>query len=356
MKNGQKMNQAKILGILSFVLVACGGSNSPPPAAQSTTPPSLPPSMAGGTAPSAASANAPPENAAPTSEELAKGIKAFNAGDMAGAKTSFEAAIKKNPKDADATYYLGLVADKGGDKAGAEKSYKEALSLKPDHEDAAQNLGALYIDGGRFDEALLATRPALAKHPKNAGLHTNIAVALASKGDVGAVREFEEAAKIAPSDAMLAFTYGHWLGIMKRPDEAAAKLRAARPLAGDDVALVAAIGHEMLLIRDVSDCVPTFDKAITLKDTAEFRTERALCKLGGKDEDGALVDLQAAVKKDPNFALAHYWLATRLAAKNEWKKVVTEFDTYLKLAPSGPLAPQAKERLKVARDKAAGKK
>ena len=355
MKNGRKMNQAKILGLLSLVIVACGGSSPPPTAAQNTTPPSLPPSMVGG-ASSAASASTPPETAAPSSEELAKGIKAFNAGDMAAAKTDFEAAIKKNPKDADANFYLGLVADKGGDKAGAEKLYKEALSLKPDHEDAAQNLGALYIDGGRFDEALLATRPALAKHPKNAGLHTNIAVALASKGDVGAVREFEEATKIAPSDAMLEFTYGHWLGVMKRPDEAAAKLRAARPLAGDDVALVAAIGHEMLLIRDVSDCVPTFDKAITLKDTAEFRTERALCKLGGKDEDGAFADLQAAVKKDPNYALAHYWLATRLAAKNEWKKVVTEFDTYLKLAPSGPLAAQAKERLKVARDKAAGKK
>ncbi|MEO6419717.1 MAG: tetratricopeptide repeat protein [Polyangiaceae bacterium] len=310
----------------------------------------------GGPAASSASANTPPENAGPASEDLTKGIKAYTAGDMAGAKASFEAAIKKNPKDADAFCYLGLVADKGGDKAAAEKSYKDALALKPDHEDAAQNLGALYIDGGRFDEALLATRPALAKHPKNAALHTNIAVALASKGDVGAVREFEEATKIAPTDAMLEFTYGHWLGVMKRPDEAAAKLRAARPLAGDDIALVAAIGHEMLLIRDVADCVPTYDKAISLKDAAEFRTERALCKLAGKDEDGAFADLQAAVKKEPTYALAHYWLATRLAPKGKWAQVVTEFETYLKLAPTGPLAAQAKERLKVAHEKAGGKK
>lgn len=347
-------NESKILGLLSIVMVACGGSSPPPATSQSTTPPTLPPSM-GGPAPSD-SANIPPENAAPTSEELSKGIKAYTAGDMAAAKTSFEAAIKKNPKDADAFCYLGLVADKAGDKAAAEKSYKDALALKADHEDAAQNLGALYIDAGRFDEALLATRPALVKHPKNAALHTNIAIALASKGDVGAVREFEEATKIMPNDAMLAFTYGHWLGVMKRPDEAGAKLRAARPLAGDDVGLVAAIGHEMRLIRDVVDCVPTFDKAISLKDTAELRTERALCKLGGKDEDGALADLQAAVKKEPGFAVAHYWLATRLAPKNQWKQVVTEFETYLKLAPSGPLAKGAQEHLKIARDKAAGKK
>ncbi len=349
------MKNAKILALLSMAMVACGGSSPPPTNAQSTTPPALPPSMQGGPDP-AASANIPPENAAPASEELSKGIKAYTAGDMAAAKSSFEAAIKKNPKDADAFCYLGLVADKAGDKAAAEKSYKDALALKPDHEDAAQNLGALYIDGGRFDEALLATRPALAKHPKNAALHTNIAVALASKGDVGAVREFEEATKIAPTDATLEFTYGHWLGVMKRPDEAAAKLRAARPLAGDDVGLVAAIGHEMLLIRDVADCVPTYDKAISLKDAAEFRTERALCKMAGKDDDGALADLQAAVKKEPGYAPAHYWLATRLAPKNQWKQVVTEFETYLKLAPSGPLSKGAQEHLKVAREKAAGKK
>lgn len=278
-------------------------------------------------------------------------MKALDAGDAQGAKTAFEAALKKDAKDADASFYLGVALEKLGDKAGAEKRYKDALVARPDLDSAAVNLGALYIDGTRFDEALLVTRQALQKQPKNPALHTNLAVALASKNDAAAAtRAFDEAVKLAPNDVMTQITYAQWLGNWKRPDEAAAHLRAARPLA-KEVGVLAAIGHELRMVAAFGDCIPTFDKAIEMKDAAELRTERALCKVGAKDDGGALEDLQTAVKKEPAYAPAHFYLANRLAIAGKFAEAVKEYEAYLKLAPKGDLAKQAQERAKLAREK-----
>lgn len=279
-------------------------------------------------------------------------MKALDAGDAAGAKTILESAIKKNPKDADALFYLGVALEKLNDKAGAEQRYKDALTARPDLDSASVNLGALYIDASRFDEALLVSRQGLQKAPKNPALHANLAVALASKNDIGAAtRSFDEAVRLAPNDPMLQVTYAQWLGNWKRPDEATDHLRAARPMA-KDVGVLAAIGHELRLVGAFSDCVPTFDKAIEMKDAAELRAERALCKVGAKDDAGALDDLQTATKKEPNFAPAHFYLANRLAQGGKFADAVKEYEAYLKLEPKGDLAKQATERAKLARDKA----
>ncbi|MFO0673270.1 MAG: tetratricopeptide repeat protein [Polyangiaceae bacterium] len=127
--------------------------------------------------------------------------------------------------------YSGVAAERLGDKAGAEKRYKAALEARPDLDSAAVNLGALYIDGGRFDEALLVTRQGLQKAQKNGALHLNLAVALASKNDVGAAGPaFEEAMKLSPGDPMQVITRN---GSRCGADEAATRLRAARPMAKD---------------------------------------------------------------------------------------------------------------------------
>jgi Tfp pilus assembly protein PilF len=342
--------------VLVLALVACGGSKQSTDGPTPQTPPRLPPSMSGGGLGGSGGADVPPENTV-GSEEVAKGEKALTSGDVTAAKSYADAALKKNPKDPEAFALLGEIAEKSSDKPGAEKAYKDALKLRPDLETAAVNLSAMYDEGEKWDDAEKVSRAGLTKHPDNPALHFNLAVALAGKNDAaGSTKEFDDATRLAPNDPVYLFTYGHWLGVFKQPDAAAVKLRAARPLAGDDVSILASIGNEMRLVGAWADCVPTFDKAIGLKDLAELRTYRALCKLAGKDKTGALADLQAAVAKEPKFAPAHYYLAGQLAQGGKFKEAAAEYDTYIKLSPNGPLAKQAQERAKLARDKAAGKK
>lgn len=329
-----------------------GGSQTPPattPPAGGATVATTPPAGGGGAGGGGGGGGdmSTEAVAAGSSEEAQRGIKAFQAGDMDGAKTAFTEAVKKHPKDGEAVYYLGLVAEKQGDKKTAEADYKKALELRPDLENAAVNLGALYIDSNRYDEALLVTRQGLQKHPQTAQLQMNLAIGLANKGDEGASeRAFQDVIKAMPNDANAHFVHGHWLAVWKHADEAAAELRAARPLAQNDVGVLAAIGHEFATIRDPADCVPTFDKAIQIKDAAELRTERALCKLAAKDEAGAQSDLEAAVGSDASFAPAHFWLGNLYAKKDKLKEAQTQYEAYLKLQPSGPLAKQAQAHLK----------
>ena len=334
--------------VLPFALAACGGDTPPPETAHNdvSTPPKLPPSMMGKTGASPAGSADMPQGAA-ANDEVAKGMKALETGDLPGAKTHFEAAIKKNPKDVEALAYLGRVADEQGDKATAEKRYKEALKNVPDFEPAAEDLSALYVLASKWDDAIAVARPTLAKHPSNGALHMNLATALAGKGDPAAsAKEFDEAIRIVPSDPNYLYDYAHWLIVWKQPDVALTKLRAARPLTTDPK-LLGAIGFEMRLAGGFADCVPTYDKAIAGLDAAEFRTDRALCKLGLKDKAGALADLQAAVAKEPANARAHYYLGGRFAEAGKVKEAIVEYEAYVKLAPSGDLAKQAQERIKI---------
>jgi tetratricopeptide (TPR) repeat protein len=351
------MREGKIAfgSLLALALVACGGSAPPAQtggaASTSGTAPAAPSGDSAALADTSASS---PQPAA--TPELAAGIKAFDLGNFADARKSFEAATKKNPNDYQALYNLGLTCEKLSDRPAAEAAYKSALSAKPDLDTAAADLSALYVDEGRVDDALAVARTGLSKHPGSPALHENMGVALAARGDQeNAMKEFGAAIQLAPKDPMLQLTLAHWLNVWKVRG-AAPHLDAARDLVKDDYGMIASIGHEYRMAGEFDSCVKTFDRAVTVKDGGEVRTERALCKLGQKDEKGMLDDLQAAVAKEPSYAPAHYYLGGRLAKAKRFKEAAAEYAKVIQLEPSGSLAKPATERMKAAQDEAAKKK
>ncbi len=328
--------------VLLITACACGGPDKP--AVDDTHPTA-----------SATTTTAPDPSAnqvqKPSSPDAARGVSALQSGDFPSAKTAFEAAIASNPRDADAHHYLGVTLEKLNDKTGAEREYKAALALKPDLAEAAANLGAMYVEAQRWDDAIAVLKPAVQKRGDSAATQFNLALALTGKGDqASAARAFDAAIKLTPTDAMLLYTYGHTLATWGGQNAAAvAKLKAARD-AGSEADLLGSIGHELLLLRAIPDCISAFDKAIAVKDGAQFRTDRALCKLAGKDEPGATADLEAAVQSDPKYGLAHYWLATRRMAAKRWSDAAKELEAYIKLEPNGPKLKTAQEALSVAKN------
>lgn len=252
----------------------------------------------------------------------------------------------QDPKGGDALFYRGVDQEKAGDKVGAEKSYREALAKNPTLDEATMNLSALLIDAKKFDEASKLLREAIRRRKDDAPLHTNLAVALASSGDQpGSTAEFNEAARLAPKDAGVRLTHAAWLASWKDRTGALSKLNEAKNLVKDDVGMLAEIGFEQKSLGAFAECVSTFDKAIGLKDSAELRTYRGLCKLGMKESDGAAADFKAAIAADANAAPPHFYLAGRYAEAGKIKEATGEYEAYLKLAPNGPLASQAKERI-----------
>ena len=138
-----------------FVLAACGGDPKPveSPSNHTVDPPLT---NASRTRPHA-----------PSSGEVAKGTSAAQPTEsFPEARAAFEAAIKKNPKQADAHYYLGLVFDRMGDKGGAQKEYQTALDLAPEMAEAAANLVAVLTEAQRFDEAVGGSEEGARQEPE----------------------------------------------------------------------------------------------------------------------------------------------------------------------------------------------
>jgi tetratricopeptide (TPR) repeat protein len=328
------------MAALLVAFSACGGSTAP--AASAASEPVAKPGAA---------ANAP---STPSRDEaaFAEGTSAIKAENWERARAAFETAIRDNPRRADAYYYLGVVMEKTKDPVSAEAHYKKALSLSPDLHEAAENLTAIYIDARQFDDAVAVAKQALARNRTSANLLLNLAVALSGKGEVNAAsKAFEDAMALSPNDARFYLAYAHHLVGAQKTDLAVAKLKQAERIAGDDAALLGTIGFEFRTARAVPECIAAFDKAIALKDNADFRANRALCKYAAQDKAGAIADLKAATQADPTFAPAHYWLGSWLHEDGRFNEAVVEYSAYLKAAPSGPLANAAEAKKWLAKKK-----
>ncbi len=338
---------ALVAGLAGASLGCGGGGPEGQVAEPPRTPPALPPSLA--KVPGRAPAGAP-------SADVVKGKAALEQGDEAGARAAFEAALAKAPNDADAHAYLGALLEKG-DKAAAERHYRAALASAPGHEIGSVNLSALLLDTGKYDEAIAIARAGAEQHAQSAALAENLGVALASKGDeAAATTSMELAVRLAPKDPLALLTLGQWLGKWKKTDAAKERFLQAEKLAGGDLGVLASVGFELKNVGAFADCVRVLDGTIAKKDAAELRTYRALCKLGARDKAGALADLEAAVAKEPKYAPAHFYLGGRHAEAGKWKDVLTDYETYLKLEPDGPMKKAAEERVKLAKEKLKGAK
>jgi Flp pilus assembly protein TadD len=292
----------------------------------------------------------------PNGPEVDRAVAAIKAGDFRSAKGALDKALEKNPKNGAALYYLGVTLEKQGDKAGAEQKYKQAIEVAPDISQAVASLAAIYYDRQQYDEAVAVLHKGLAKRPDDPDLHANMGFALMGKGDkMGAVAEFERAVK-AGGGADVRLAYGQLLLETGNKDKAASEFRGALGVAGGDRALLATIGDGLGRAGSYAECVAAFDKAIAAGDKAELHVNRGLCRHSLKDEPGAKSDFEAAIKIDPAFAPAHYYLGVSLIASGNNAAAAKEFDAAAAAAARNPdLAKKARDQAQAARKKPAKK-
>lgn len=313
---------------LAIVCAACS-SVAPPPAAD----PSLEEPSPSASSPSAA----PASNA-----DVEQGMSALEKQDFAGAKTILEQARSKDPKDAQAAFYLGVALEGLGDKAGAEREYKAATELDPKLPDAAVNLSQLLLDKDDVAGALTVTENALKQIPKHPDLLLNRAVALEASGKKDlALTAYGDAAAARPKDHVLHAAYGGLLSEAGKHKEAVAELKLAT--ASDDPALLASVASVLGKEGAFPDCIAAMDKALAGKKLPALYVRRGICKDGAKDVPGAAADYEAALALDPKFAPAHHYYGLNLAAKDK-KKALEHLDQAAALAGDKSIGPDAKKK------------
>ncbi len=87
----------------------------------------------------------------------------------------------------------------------ARASFASAYAIQPDHPDAAREHVVELLQVHRPVEAVRVARAISTKHPQNAGLRANLAVALVLNGDTGEAQEVvREALHLDPNDQITA--------------------------------------------------------------------------------------------------------------------------------------------------------
>jgi tetratricopeptide (TPR) repeat protein len=144
---------------------------------------------------------------------LERGKQYLAAGNLDKAGVEFRNALQIQPKDPDALFFNGRVAEQHGDIRQAAGLYQAAIDARPEYEQARARLGRLLVFGGAPQRALDIVGPGLLKQPDSPDL---LAVRAAArhqlKDDVNAWADAERAVQLAPLNenavAILAALYG----------------------------------------------------------------------------------------------------------------------------------------------------
>lgn len=279
--------------------------------------------------------------------ELQRAIAYIKNEKYADAKKHLEAALAEKPDHAEANYYLGLTLDQLGDKKAAEDHYKKALEADASMIEAATNLAALYLDEpARPDEAIEVLKKAIEKAPDDVNLQQNLGYAYGLKKDYANAGKAYEAALAKGENKDIRFAYGALLFEANDMPKAAEQLKKATETTTDPPTLVT-MGRMLGKAGAYADCVKAFDKALETKTDPEWLVRRGTCKHELSDEPGARSDFEAAIKADPKFATAHYYLGMSLSLEKKSRApALAALEQAAKLGEGTEIGTKAKEKLK----------
>lgn len=238
------------------------------------------------------------------------GINLLQRGELAGAKAAFERVLEQAPDNADALYWMGVLALQTGHLEHGAQYMIRAVNAGGHQADLFGNLASALNALKRHEEALLVLGHGAQRHPGNSRILTMLGAQLRDCGRTGDARNtLEHALKIAPDDADahlemarlarimgnaeradLAFRrsvdlapsltahneYALFLSQSGRDEEAVTQFQAALALNPDAQSILSNLGFAFYALGRADDSLAIFDRALGLEpDNAEIHALRA---------------------------------------------------------------------------------
>jgi tetratricopeptide (TPR) repeat protein len=145
-----------------------------------------------------------------TTQSLTREVSALNstgsAAPSAGTEASLRATLQNNPADFDANLRLGRLLSSAGRPGEALQFLEHAHQVHPDH-DSARELANTYMALGKLPEARSTAEAALARQDSGDLHHLVAEIAEQQHEPLQAVREYQRAAELNPSETNL-FDWG----------------------------------------------------------------------------------------------------------------------------------------------------
>jgi tetratricopeptide (TPR) repeat protein len=277
-----------------------------------------------------------------SSPEVADAMKAIENKQYDRAKQLLDGAIQKNPKDAQAHYYLGVtLSASAGSGDAAAQSFEKAIELDPKLVDAYVNLSALKLEAKDAAGALGVADKGLRIAQKQPDLALNRALALELLGKkVEAIAAYGDAVASRPDDCTLRVSYAQLLAQASKKTEALAQVSAIREC--KDTRLLAVAANVARQLGASADCVATLDSALKLEQHAALFVRRGMCREDLKDVPGATADYKQAIERDAKFPPAHYYYGLTLKTSDK-SKACQEIVLAAELGGDQGIGPEAKK-------------
>jgi type IV pilus biogenesis/stability protein PilW len=160
----------------------------------------------------------------------------FERGQTSQALESAHEAVKRDPKSAEAHYFLGVIHTGLSEYPQAMSELKEAIALDPHYTDAHNNLGVVYVELKDYDKAMKEFQASLDdktyRTPEK--VHLNMGNMFVRQGVLSeALRSFQKAVEINPKYLMAYLGAGDVYKKMGKTDLAAQQFKKVIEMAPD---------------------------------------------------------------------------------------------------------------------------
>ncbi len=252
---------------------------------------------------------------------LASAHASLQKGDLKSAQIDLRNAVRSDPQNAEAHFWLGRVAFELGDPVAAEREAIAARDRGFDPHQTVPLLSQALLTQNKYDELLEKLKP----EGKDPLLDAAI---LVSRGyaEVGlkraedAQKSFAEAEQVAPNavepllaDARLSVARGDLAGAQAKIDRAI----AAQPKSPEALLAKAQL---LRLKNDVAGAIAVLDELVTDQPSVmQARLDRASLELAAGKNDAARADIDVVLKATPGNVQAIYLQAVMEAQGRNYK-------------------------------------
>jgi cellulose synthase operon protein C len=252
---------------------------------------------------------------------LATAKASLKKGDLKSAQIDLRNAVRNDPQNAEAHYWLGRVAFELGDPVASEREAIAARDRGFDPHQTVPLLSQALLAQNKFDDVLEKLRP----DGKDSLLDASILVArgyaqVGLKHPDDAQRSFAEAERVSPNavepllaDARLSVARADLAGAQQKIDTAI----AAQPKSSEALLAKAQL---LRLKNDLAGAIAVLDELINDQPSVmQARLDRASLELAAGKNDAAKSDIDAVLKGTPGNVQAIYLQAVMEAQSRNYK-------------------------------------
>ena len=238
---------------------------------------------------------------------LDRALTSHRQGQLAEAKTLYEAILKRDPRHFDALNLLGTIALQTGNLEAAVALIGKAIAVNAGVAAAHNNLGSTLLMLKRPNEALASFDKVLGLTPQQPEAHYNRGNALRDLKRLNeALTSYDAALALRPDYAEAHNNRGSVLLNLRRFDDALAGFDHALALNPDNTEALNNRGNVLLELRRPDDAMASYDRALALNpNQAEAHFNRANVLSGLKHTEEALASYDKAIVLRPDYAAAH---------------------------------------------------